>query len=569
MSDKFTDLEKKALEELSNRSYLKIDHIVNSIFGNICFPNAITNARQMLWHLECNSMIIPLCPVCQNNLSWNPDKREYRKFCSKKCNGIGTADIAKQTSIENNNGVHHTQTKEFVEKQKATSLKKYGVEHYSQTTEFKESTQNANIAKFGVNYPAQSVEIQEKMKSTTFERYGVNYPAQSIEIQEKMKSTTFERYGVDHFSSTSECRDKMKKTSIERYGVAHAKQQHISIEVLDIMNNKDLFSIFIKDKSVRELSEELNIEISTIYNYIKKYDIKNLYNARGPSYIEKEMAEFLNSIGISYEKNNRTILNGKELDFYIPKYKMAIEMNGVYWHSEEKRPDQKYHYNKWKTCHDQEIHLVSVFEDDWNFQQNKIKNMLLTHFNMKEKGVMARKTTIKQIDASLSRLFLEQYHLQGFVAGTHYGAFYNENIIGVMTFGTTRNGRFELKRFVTDNYVHAGLFSKIFKYSQKDLNFQKVVSFSDNTCFTGNVYKKNNFKFIKTIEPDYKYVVNSKRIHKSNYTKENIKKKYPYMSEMIDNNNMSEKNAMEYLGITRIWDCGKCEWVWENPLLLT
>jgi hypothetical protein len=310
----------------------------------------------------------------------------------------------------------------------------------------------------------------------------------------------------------------------------------------------------------------LGVHISTIYKTISKYDAGELYKKRGPSYLETQMAQFLNENNITYELNNRTILDGKELDFYIPEYNIAIEMNGVYYHSDAFINDKYYHYNKWKKCNDKNIHLVSVFEDDWNLQCDKIKNMLLTFFNKKQRGIPARKAKIKRINGRTARLFLDQYHLQRYVAGTHYGAFdKDDNLISVMTFGTTRNGRFELKRFVMDNYNHPGLFSKIFTYAQGDLQFSEVVSFSDNTCFTGNVYKTNGFNFIGILKPDYRYLFNAKRTHKSNFTKKNIKTKFPELKEMLDNDGISEREALELLGIPRIWDCGKCEWVWKTP----
>ena len=32
--------------------------------------------------------------------------------------------------------------------------------------------------------------------------------------------------------------------------------------------------------------------------------------------------------------HDRNILNGKEIDIFIPKLKIGVEYNGLYWHSE-------------------------------------------------------------------------------------------------------------------------------------------------------------------------------------------------------------------------------------------
>jgi hypothetical protein len=81
--------------------------------------------------------------------------------------------------------------------------------------------------------------------------------------------------------------------------------------------------------------------------------------------------------------------------------------------------------------------------------------------------------------------------------------------------------------------------------------------------YTGHTHERIRFHFIKVIPPDYRYLFNNKRVHKSNFKKSNIKQKFPELSESIDNG-MTESQAMELLGINKIYDCGKCEWIWSN-----
>ena len=63
------------------------------------------------------------------------------------------------------------------------------------------------------------------------------------------------------------------------------------------------------------------------------------------------------SISFSYDGNTllgtggtiRKIINPFELDIFIPKLNLAIEYNGVYWHS-EKLLNNDYHKNKYDLC---------------------------------------------------------------------------------------------------------------------------------------------------------------------------------------------------------------------------
>ena len=96
---------------------------------------------------------------------------------------------------------------------------------------------------------------------------------------------------------------------------------------------------------------------------------------------EQEIADYISKF-YSGEcvKNNRSILNGKELDLYYPEKRIAIEFNGDYWHSKEFKSND-YHYNKFKTCLDKEILLISIFELDWNSRKEDIKQYIQDTFN--------------------------------------------------------------------------------------------------------------------------------------------------------------------------------------------
>jgi hypothetical protein len=555
------------------------EHIYSSLYNktNICEHNNIKKYKNIKDGFGfCG--IAKFCKCCKESVSESvsssflqKSKEEISIISHKRkttniekygVDNIGKIDIAK----ENHKKLYNDKkiVSQIQDKIKNTNIERYGVENPMQYKDIANKVKETNIQKYGVECTLNAPEIVEKTRNTLLERYGVENIFQSDQIKEKIKKNNLIKYGTEYPMQVSEVRDKMKQTHIERYGVEHNKHFHITQDALNILNDKNSFCEFIKEKPVYEITKELGVEKTLIYKKIIEYDAQDLYQKRGLTYLESEMKEFLDNNNISYEINNRTILGGKELDFYIQDYNIAIEMNGLYYHTDTIRPDHQYHYKKWKICNDKNIHLVNIFEDDWNLQQDKVCNMLLGFFGKKIKGIPARKTYIQKINGRTARPFLDQYHLQGYVSGTHYGAFdVDNNLIGIMTFGTTRNGRFELKRFVTDEYIHNGLFSKLFKYAQSDLDFSEVVSFSDNTHFTGNVYKINGFNFIQVIKPDYRYLVNKTRVHKSNYTKQKIKSKFPELSESIDNG-MTESSAMEYLGFSRIYDCGKCEWIWKN-----
>ena len=100
---------------------------------------------------------------------------------------------------------------------------------------------------------------------------------------------------------------------------------------------------------------------------------------------EIEVQEFVKSLGFEIETNNRKILNGKELDIYIPKLNKAIEFNGMWWHYDDKNINCKqngYHGIKSNLCREQGIRLLHVREDLWKEKRKTIENALIKFLNL-------------------------------------------------------------------------------------------------------------------------------------------------------------------------------------------
>jgi len=269
-------------------------------------------------------------------------------------------------------------------------------------------------------------------------------------------------------------------------------------------------------------------------------------------------------------KNSRKILDGKEIDIYLPELKMGIECNGLYWHS-DKYKDNNYHLDKLNLCHEKGIRLIQIFEDEWvskkNILKSKIKHIL--GLNSSKGKIYARKCTIKEIDSSIKNNFLDEYHIQGKDSSKiKLGLFYDEILVSVMTFSKLRiclgqknqnTNLYELSRFATKRkYVIVGGFSKLLSYFKKKYEFEGIVTYADlrYSSFEGNLYEVNGFKLSHQSKPNYWYFYKNsniiKREHRFNYRKNNLKKLFP---EIYDDK-LSEKEIMKTAGYVRIYDCG-------------
>jgi hypothetical protein len=470
---------------------------------------------------------------------------------------------ANKTNLERY-GVENPATLEiFKEKAKQTNLERYGVENPIIIDTFKQKMQETNLERYGVENPAVLDVFKEKAKQTNLERYGVCYPIQLQEIQDKVKKTNMKNYGVEYPLQSEEFVNNVKEKYFKKHGIYSSNQRHYNDDYKNVFDDELIFKNLLYQHGTYKLAEMVGCDISTIHITSKKFDIP--LPPRPRSNLEDTFEDFLNVNKIKFHSGSRRILSsGKELDFYLPEHNLAVELNGLYWHSEISGK-KTYHYNKWKECDDVGITLLSIQEDEFkgktSFWFNKILYMT---GNLPLTKVHARKCEIRELDNSAD--FLNEHHLQGSCASSYkFGLFYDQVLVSVMTFSNTRNnqhGVIELSRFCNHSgYLVSGGASKLLSYFVKNYGhlYESIISFSDNNYSNGKVYKTLGFKLIDHAKPDYKYIPPNylSRHHKANFRKSSIFKKFDIPNDM---KNKSEWELMQYLGCDRIWDTGKKKW---------
>ena len=283
---------------------------------------------------------------------------------------------------------------------------------------------------------------------------------------------------------------------------------------------------------------------------------------------EKEIGEFITSLGFEWH-TDRQILNGQELDIYIPAKNLAIEYNGNLWHSEDYGKDKNYHINKLNGCNNKGVNLIQIFEDEFIYHKdivlNKIKHIL--GCNTEARKIMARKCSINHISSTEADAFLSANHIQGFVSSTVYlGSFYDNTLVAVMTFTKDSDTQWNLTRYATlQNTICQGMAGKLFAHFVKEFNPETVRSFADRRWTlnaTENLYTKLGFKLTEITKPEYRYynpkVDKHMRFHKFNFRKQLLAKRYNLPIEMTEN------EMAKTLGYTRIWDCGLFKYVWKK-----
>ena len=282
---------------------------------------------------------------------------------------------------------------------------------------------------------------------------------------------------------------------------------------------------------------------------------------------EDEIMELLK--GLECHQRNRDMLKGKEIDIFIPSLKLGIEYNGLFWHSEESGKDNNYHINKLIECNKQCIRLIQIFEDEWvkhrEICKSKLKQICGLNTNPK---IYGRKCEIREItNKNEVYEFLDKNHIQGrtgFTVGL--GAYYNNELVGVMTFKKEKEEYWDLNRFATDiNYQCVGIGGKLFKYFTRNYPFIEIKSFADRrwtTDPTNNLYTKLGFEFDSYVPPSYWYynpkISTIERFHKFGFRKQHLHKQYGLPLTL------TEREMTTTLGYTRIWDCGLIKYIYRK-----
>ena len=94
------------------------------------------------------------------------------------------------------------------------------------------------------------------------------------------------------------------------------------------------------------------------------------------------------------------------MDIYIPSKNIAIEYNGLYWHSEKLGKHKDYHLDKTKLANSLGVRLIHIFEDEWKGNKDVVKNRLRHILGCVKGMIYARKCTISEINTDLKDNFL-------------------------------------------------------------------------------------------------------------------------------------------------------------------
>lgn len=329
-------------------------------------------------------------------------------------------------------------------------------------------------------------------------RSKVSKTISSDDWQDAYKRKMMEKYGVDSYSKTPEFKNKVKTTF------------HSNIEKFEEENNCTLLWKLIEEYGQGWYNQGIGHRIKHGFNVfilnddielIKKYSSEN-----HQSTFEVDIVEYIKSI-YSGEViiQSRKIIPPLELDIYIPEKHLAIEVNGLHWHSTNSGTPKNYHLNKTKLCEDLGIRLIHIFDIEWVNHKDILKSMIASALGIYDRKIYARNCVVKEVSSTETKQFLETNHIQGSVNSSYrLGLFYKDKLVQLITIGKSRfkTGEYELLRMCTKlNTQVIGGFSKLLQHQP----YNNLISFIDRSKFSGKAYLQSGWSIVEYTQPSYFY----------------------------------------------------------------
>lgn len=274
-------------------------------------------------------------------------------------------------------------------------------------------------------------------------------------------------------------------------------------------------------------------------------------------------------VGTKIIFNDRKILEGKEIDFYIPSLNYGIEYNGLFWHN-DKIVNKSYHWEKTKKCLDKQINLYHVFENEWILKKDIVKSIIKYKLGLSDRKIFARKCEIGEVDTQKKNSFLDANHIQGKkYSSINIGLYHIGELVQMMTFHKSHHNKFEfeLSRLTCKlNVCVVGGVSKLWKYFLKSYSPKSVIVYEDIRFSPINsFYETLGFSYSHRTKPNYFYFNNKnplKLFTRSEFQKHKMKniKNFDFDDTLSEVENMYNNNYL------RIWDCGNHIYHWRSDI---
>lgn len=566
------------------------------------------------------------CSSCGKEYSSTPKNEYYKELQTRRRGSASTAgkcgactkrqqqENSKKTVVRRYGVPNVSMLAEVDAKKRATCLKNFGVAYPQQSAEVRAKTEAAVVASYGVANVSQAPEVRAKQvegirlafgrdnafagsegvalaKEGMQKKYGTDNPMRVPEIVSRHKEATLASLGVDNpFKS-----EDIKKVILEKgrlWRTSEARRAVVASRQAQMLSERLPDGWAFRTPDVDDTHYEVECPSCGFSWRLHKSnpwamlppDRQSCPSCKPASYAETYLEGVVPS-GVNCVRNDRSVLSSAamaavgmpkvkralELDYYFPEQRLAIEVNGLYYHSEDVlllghqqwslSEVRRFHWYKWRACLAQGITLLSLWETEVRLPA--IRNMLVHRLSKTSDKIGARELEPSFVPAAEANAFHAAHHVQGKSnCVTSLGLREESGALrAVMSFGSaagcrTRADHLVLQRFSTSGSV-PGAASRLLSLARQSVDLP-FVSFSDNRFGSGRLYETLGFRLDREYAPDYFYVRRLKTFSKRARQKEDLQREAREKGLSAAG---TEAALAEALGYHRVWDCGKRAWI--------
>lgn len=282
----------------------------------------------------------------------------------------------------------------------------------------------------------------------------------------------------------------------------------------------------------------------------------------GTSNAEREMirAVLERFPNLTYRVNDRTLLSGDEVDLYFPDQRVAVEYNGAFWHSDERRK-RSFHREKKERCVALGVELIHVYDYMWNTRREALLNMIGAKLGVFGERLGARKLLVRELTGDEGLKFFKAHHIQGGAASTcSFGLFDGDRLVSAMSFGKPRYNKdyeWELIRMCSlPGVMVQGGMGRLLRAFERAYGRpgDRICSFAQRDWSSGGAYHALGFSLVRETQEGYVWVNPRNLEWLPRYKTQ--KKKLEKLLGTGFNPEKTEVENMREAGYSRVWNAG-------------
>lgn len=373
--------------------------------------------------------------------------------------------------------------------------------------------------------------FKEKLTKFPKREFGID----KQNLQDKIKNVFSEKYGGPSPFSSDVVRKKSTQTIKEKYGVEN------------VMHNKDfvlqnMTKHVFDGKTVLEITEDSGVSYSHFINILNSQGLDSAMNLKkGITSIESFLMGFLNENNIHFRFNEWNDELSIRPDFLLPKYNLAIELDGLRWHCDLFCEQKDYHAKRSEKYRSIKFDSLFFRSDEIAKSPNIVKSIILNKLKLNREKIFARKCNILSLTTEESNSFFEENHLMGAGSGRTYALKFNNEIVSAIRVKwiSKEERLLDISRFCTKNNISiVGGYSRLIKHVEKIEQPKIIQTFVDLRYGDGSYLENFGFQFANC-DLSFQWTDFKNTYHR-----------------MVFPGNSGYDH-----GLHKIWDCGQAKWI--------